>query len=334
MRTIARRAATAAFAAGLLALASVTTGAAGFGERRADLVLVVPDAPEPGEPVTVVLVPGAPETEPPAYTVALLDADGRRLGAAPLVPFAETPAGDRVYAALIAVPNTAAAGSATLRIEGQPRGNLERPLAIGARSFLAEEIPLGPENTALRTEPDPRKEAEARELWRLLGLENRDFYASGTFMLPVDSRRRTSQYADRRTYRYTDQRTEGSIHAGIDFGVPRGTVVAACAAGRVVLARDRVVTGFSAVIEHLPGVFSLYYHLDALAVSSGDLVQAGTPIGRSGSSGLSTGPHLHWEIRVHGEAADPDAFVRRPVLDKDLILRTIAEHTDRSAEGR
>ncbi len=334
MGTPARRALTAVLAAGFLLLALFTTGAAGFREPRADLVLVVPENPLPGEPVTVALLPGAPEKGDPEYSVALIDADGRRLGAAPLVPFAETPAGDRVYAALIAVPNTAAAGAATLRIDGLPRGNLERPLAIGARSFLAEEIPLGPENTALRTEPDPRKEAEARELWRLLGLENRDFYASGTFALPVDSERRTSRYADRRTYRYTDRRTERSIHAGIDFGVPQGTAVAACTAGRVVLARNRVVTGFSVVIEHLPGVFSLYYHLDSLTVRPGDLVTAGTLVGRSGSSGLSTGPHLHWEIRVHGEAADPDAFVRRPVLDKDLILRTIAEQTDRSAEGR
>jgi len=104
--------------------------------------------------------------------------------------------------------------------------------------------------------------------------------------------------------------------------VPTGTEVRACAAGKVVLARNRIVTGNSVVIEHLPGLYSLYYHMDSINVPEGIIVEASYPLGMSGSTGLATGPHLHWEIRVSTESADPDAFLARPILDKkDIINR-------------
>jgi murein DD-endopeptidase MepM/ murein hydrolase activator NlpD len=121
-------------------------------------------------------------------------------------------------------------------------------------------------------------------------------------------------------YKYSNGSSDTSIHAGIDFGVPKGTAVSACGPGKVVLARNRIVTGNSVIIEHLPGVYSLYYHLDKINATEGAMVTAGELIGQSGATGLATGPHLHWEIRVSGENADPDAFIARPILDKSAIL--------------
>ena len=77
------------------------------------------------------------------------------------------------------------------------------------------------------------------------------------------------------------------------------------------MSEERISTGNTIVIEHLPGVYSLYYHLDTLLAGCGEFVRAGTLIGRSGNTGLSTGPHLHWEFRVNGEAVSPDWFVGR-----------------------
>jgi murein DD-endopeptidase MepM/ murein hydrolase activator NlpD len=93
----------------------------------------------------------------------------------------------------------------------------------------------------------------------------------------------------------------------------------------VVLARPRIVTGNSVIIEHFPGVYSLYYHLDTIAVAEGGLVEKGGLLGESGATGLATGPHLHWEIRAAGENADPDAFINRSVLDKTAILSKLPE---------
>jgi murein DD-endopeptidase MepM/ murein hydrolase activator NlpD len=72
-------------------------------------------------------------------------------------------------------------------------------------------------------------------------------------------------------------------------------------------------------------VYSLYYHLDSIQVVQGDPVSAGDLLGKSGSTGLAIGPHLHWEIRVSGENADPDAFLARAVLDKDAILGKLSK---------
>jgi murein DD-endopeptidase MepM/ murein hydrolase activator NlpD len=154
--------------------------------------------------------------------------------------------------------------------------------------------------------------------------------------LPVDTQRRTSFFGDRRVYVYNNGTQDAGIHAGIDFGVPRGSPVGASAGGRVVLARFRIVTGFTVVVEHLPGVYSSYYHLDSLAVAEGQDIKKGENIGRSGSTGISTGPHLHWELRVATEIADPDVFISQPILDKQDILsrivRTVEEAKRRTVE--
>jgi murein DD-endopeptidase MepM/ murein hydrolase activator NlpD len=222
--------------------------------------------------------------------------------------------------ALLGVPSTARPGPALVRYEAGDTLIGELALTIGERNFIAEEIPLNQSNTDIRTLPDPQKTREAEQLWAILGRTGGDIYNGGPFVPPVQSTRRTSFFGDRRVFIYSDGSRDTAIHAGVDYGVPRGTVVGACGAGKVALARSRIVTGNSVVIEHLPGVYSLYYHLDTIAVSEGQTVGAGERIGTSGATGLATGPHLHWEIRVSGENTDPDAFVGRPVIDRDAIL--------------
>jgi murein DD-endopeptidase MepM/ murein hydrolase activator NlpD len=75
------------------------------------------------------------------------------------------------------------------------------------------------------------------------------------------------------------------------------------------MAENRISTGYSIVIEHLPGLYSLYYHLSKMDVKEGDMVKKGQLIGLSGSTGLATGPHLHWEMRLNGEAVRPEFFL-------------------------
>jgi murein DD-endopeptidase MepM/ murein hydrolase activator NlpD len=95
--------------------------------------------------------------------------------------------------------------------------------------------------------------------------------------------------------------------------------VVASGSGRVVMAEERLLTGLTVVLEHLPGVYSLYYHLDSLLVRQGDEVQLGQRVGTVGMTGLATGPHLHWELRVSGTAVDPDSLVARPLIDKSAL---------------
>jgi murein DD-endopeptidase MepM/ murein hydrolase activator NlpD len=226
-------------------------------------------------------------------------------------------------AAVLTVPSTARPGEALIRIEGHLGILEEIPFYIADRSFGSETIELNPVLTGIRTDPSPERVAESNHLWAILGSTGNEVYSTGVFTPPVSSTRRTSYFGNRRIFKYSNGTSDTSIHAGIDFGIPTGTPVHACGPGRVVLARLRIVTGNSVIIEHLPGVYSLYYHLDRIDVSEGAIVDGGALLGLSGATGLATGPHLHWEIRVSTENSDPDAFIGRPILDKDAIFSKI-----------
>ena len=144
-----------------------------------------------------------------------------------------------------------------------------------------------------------------------------DVYALGKMKVPTTSTRYTSYFGDRRTYAYTNGKSSTSIHHGNDYGVPTGTPINSCAAGRVVMAEDRISTGYSVVIEHLPGLYSLYYHLSELLVKEGDMIKQGELIGKSGATGLATGPHLHWEMRLNGASVRPEFFLSNFTFEQE-----------------
>jgi len=102
-------------------------------------------------------------------------------------------------------------------------------------------------------------------------------------------------------------------HTGVDFPVPTGTSVKAVAAGHVVSAGWGGSFGYQVVIRHADGRYTQYGHLSAIAVKAGRSVVSGQRIGRSGSTGNSTGPHLHFEVRTgpgFGTDIDPVAYLR------------------------
>jgi murein DD-endopeptidase MepM/ murein hydrolase activator NlpD len=278
---------------------------------------VIPESPRPGEPVTIGV-----SADAGARTAALV-LGGKRLTRVTFFPVPVEGEEGSLLATVLTVPATAKPGEAKIVVEAAGGIIDEIVIIIAGREFTAEIIKLDPVLTGIRTDPDPQKTRESEHLWGILNRTGKDVYHFGNFSPPVTSTRRTSFFGDRRVYEYSNNTSDTSIHAGIDYGIPKGTAVNACGSGKVVLARDRIVTGKSVIIEHLPGIYSLYYHLDTIEVAEGVLVETGTLLGLSGATGLATGPHLHWEIRIFGENTDPDAFISRPILDKDAILSKI-----------
>jgi murein DD-endopeptidase MepM/ murein hydrolase activator NlpD len=294
-----------------------------FSQEGARLFLI-PEAPRPGEPVTVIL---QNEEAGGAGLQAVLMRGRDRFSRAAFFDY-DLGEGKTVKAALLSVPSTVLPGEASVRAERKNAGEdaaflAEKAFTIARRDFESETITLNANLTRIRAESDPQKTAEAEQVWAIFNRTGNSVFAEGYFMAPVGSTRRTSRFGDRRVFQYSDGRSATSIHAGVDYGVPKGTRVNACAAGKVVLARSRIVTGNSVILEHWPGVYSLYYHLDSISCAEGQTLAAGEELGFSGDTGLATGPHLHWEIRVSGENADPDTFIARPVLDKKTILGII-----------
>jgi murein DD-endopeptidase MepM/ murein hydrolase activator NlpD len=100
-----------------------------------------------------------------------------------------------------------------------------------------------------------------------------------------------------------------SMHPGIDFHANIGDPIYATAAGRVTKAGLEGGYGQMVEIDHGEGLSTRYGHMSEIAVTVGQKVRAGQIIGRVGSTGRSTGPHLHYEVRVNGEAVNPDKFL-------------------------
>jgi murein DD-endopeptidase MepM/ murein hydrolase activator NlpD len=123
----------------------------------------------------------------------------------------------------------------------------------------------------------------------------------GLFVQPVEGRIST-QFGQ---MRYTNG-TFTSRHAAIDIAAPAGTPIIAAAGGRIVLAEDLIVSGKAVIIDHGLWLFTYYYHLHEISVQAGDEVQAGDVIGTVGTTGYSTGPHLHYAAIIKGSAVNPD----------------------------
>ncbi|HEX7387439.1 MAG TPA: M23 family metallopeptidase [Castellaniella sp.] len=113
------------------------------------------------------------------------------------------------------------------------------------------------------------------------------------------------------------------MHEGLDFVAPWGTPIRAASGGVVV--RASMIRGYGRMVEidHGNGLRSRYAHASRLLVKAGDLVQQGDVIARVGSSGNSTGPHLHFEIRMAGHPLDPEVFIRREARVR-FIQRSLA----------
>jgi murein DD-endopeptidase MepM/ murein hydrolase activator NlpD len=122
---------------------------------------------------------------------------------------------------------------------------------------------------------------------------------------PVHANRVSSGYG----YRRDPFLGERALHAGVDFDAPYGAEVRATAAGLVVSAGWSGGYGYMVEIRHAAGLTTRYGHLSAILVEKGATVSAGTPLGRVGNTGRSTGPHLHYETRRDGEPVNPAVYL-------------------------
>ncbi len=103
----------------------------------------------------------------------------------------------------------------------------------------------------------------------------------------------------------------GDFHTGEDLAADAGTPVTVAAPGRVAWVGEMPIRGNAVIVDHGGGVLTGYHHLQDYVVSAGQQIEAGTLIGHVGSTGFSTGPHLHWELTIYGVNVDPETWVNR-----------------------
>jgi murein DD-endopeptidase MepM/ murein hydrolase activator NlpD len=123
----------------------------------------------------------------------------------------------------------------------------------------------------------------------------------GPFISPVEGRIST-EFGE---MRYVNDSLTSYRHSGIDFAVPKGTPIKAPNNGHVNLSMFLTLTGNTIVIDHGMGLFSVYFHLDSLNVDEGQRVTKGDIIGTVGTTGFSTGPHLHYTMSIGKVNFDP-----------------------------
>ncbi|MSR89013.1 MAG: M23 family metallopeptidase [Candidatus Margulisbacteria bacterium] len=135
-------------------------------------------------------------------------------------------------------------------------------------------------------------------------------YFSGSFRKPASGK----ISAEFGAYRIYNQQKETQRHAGIDIANKINCPVMAANTGKVVFAEALQSHGNTIIIDHGWGILSIYNHLNTILVTQNQTVKIGEKIGLMGSTGISTGPHVHWGMSVQGTRVDPSPWITSTVL--------------------
>jgi murein DD-endopeptidase MepM/ murein hydrolase activator NlpD len=251
-------------------------------------IQVIPKNPQLGDTISVVIEANAQEKiSNPTVTV----------GEKTYPAFEIAP---RQYRSFIPTTPLEKAGVRKIRVseDGQ-----EKTLSVQVRDrkFPVQRITLPPGKAGVNA-----TEYELKRVKELKALQTPEKYWNGAFLAP-NAGRTSTKYGVRRYY--NGEFAKDYYHRGQDYAGAAGSPVISPAAGRVALvgtvSQGFRVHGNVVGIDHGQGVVSIFMHLSRINVKEGDFVKAGQEIGAVGSTGASTGPHLHWGLYVNGLSVDP-----------------------------
>jgi len=185
-------------------------------------------------------------------------------------------------------------------------GSQTLPIEVKLRKFGSQHLKLSASQQ--RTYSALETERERELIGAALDVVSPERLWRGDFLMPVEGRISTEFGLQR----YVSGRLNYR-HRGVDIACPEGTPVRAAADGVVSLADDSfILHGKTVILDHGQGVSTLYLHMSAIEVVPGECVQQGQVIGRVGSTGVATGPHLHYAVYVYHEAVDPFFWTELP----------------------
>lgn len=275
---------------GLWLLLFMASGLSTLGPKAANAYQVTlnPAQPQLGDTITVLVTPESPTPDPTPPTVTL---KGKQYPAFAI--------GNNRYRALVPTSPLDTPGQMTLQVSGaEPTRNVA--FQLRGRSFRTQWIDLPPGKTDLGTDYEFDKVDAFKTI-----VSPKKFW-NGAFARPSTGYVST-EYGVRRYYNGVF--ANDYYHRGVDYADYTGSPVKAPAGGQVRLVgyeRDGFeIHGNIVGVDHGQGVLSLFIHLNSISVKEGDYVQPGQVIGTVGTTGASTGPHLHWGLYVHGVGVDP-----------------------------
>ena len=213
------------------------------------------------------------------------------------------PIGTDVQRALVGIRLDAAPGKFPVHVDVQANGApdwqtvYQGTIEISSKTFPTETVNFNPEKTALfRWEHQ-----ESARIHQLLLYLTNDQSWEGMFDYPVQG----PVIGEFGVHRIRNGNIDAGFHKGVDLKADKGTPILASSSGVVLLAAVLKAHGRTVLLNHGQGVMTIYLHMNAITVKPGQKVVKGQKIGIVGSSGLSTAPHVHWGLYVHGVPVDP-----------------------------
>ena len=182
---------------------------------------------------------------------------------------------------------------------------------VQPRSFPVQRLTVAPG----LADPDPETErralAEGEHLRMLYRTVSPERLWRGPFVRPIAGTEPPTGFGARRIINGRPR----APHGGADYSAPRGTPVVAANSGRVALVGDYFFPGRLVAVDHGLGLYTLYFHLDTVAVTEGDRIDRGQTLGTVGATGRATGPHLHFGAQVGGARVDPAVLLGLRLAD-------------------
>nr|ABP88188.1 hypothetical protein [Borrelia lonestari] len=238
--------------------------------------------------------------------------------------------GNRTYhIALIGITPMIKEGKRKIEIEFENKKYIKE-IEIKKFKFQKTMITFNKKKSKLiKNQQSPKAKEQALTLWNIIGnIGDTTIYHYDKLVQPIkDQYKITSLFGEQRIYMQDNTKISKNykMHNGKDYATSKKekTPIFAAGRGKVVFARDREITGKTVIIQHLPGVFTIYLHLSKFGVKENTIVNTGEYIGNIGNTGISTGPHLHFEVRINGIALNPDFFFEQMLIDKNQIINNI-----------
>jgi murein DD-endopeptidase MepM/ murein hydrolase activator NlpD len=170
---------------------------------------------------------------------------------------------------------------------------------VETREYKAEKLRVDPKKIKLSPKDQKRADAEQVILNKIYSSSPDYIFFKTPFKEP-STNVVTSVYGIKRVY---NKQKKGQ-HLGIDYRAAIGDNIPSTNAGKVVFADDLFYTGWTVIIDHGLDIFSVYGHLSKTLVKAGDFIERGQLLGLSGNTGRTSGPHLHWGVKVQGDYID------------------------------